>query len=372
MSHFYETPGTHIFNPNLYLDHWKKHIGLDITEELDLKKKRQSLASHVKNLWVNFNENRMDLKKDYMDTRQGIQAYLASFLLSNVERIFHVLMQSENVQLLEMLLQKHAEELVVADFGAGPLSATVGLLAAIEHLADQNPNLRVPQKVTVYAIDRSEKMVETGTKLIQSSLLNPSRFSVNYVTSPLKIQQKAHIALCANIFNEIPEKHRLKTLASLYDQLENSALLLILEPAQEIHSKALGALRDDLIQSKNDCAIVSPCTHRKPCPMSNRTNRSDWCWFRHFWKPPLEQSHIDKLTGIDHVVLNYSYVFFQKDVSNEFRSEAYARVVSNPFKVNTESDLNKILLCSKDGKIESILVEEDEAKSYQRGDVFQR
>lgn len=368
MNNFYTLSENHIFNATKYLLEWKKQIGIDFSDEEVVKKKVQSLSSHVKNLWINFNENRTELKKDYMDTNQGIQAYLASFLLSNIERAFGVLTSDENLNVLEYLLWQEQDEIVIADFGAGPLSASVGFLATVEHMLSKNRNLTTPKKITIYAIDRSEKMVDMGAKLLQKSLTQHDLVSVQFVTSPLKIEKKIDIALCSNIFNEIPEKHRLKTLLSIYERLNDTGILLILEPAQDVHSKALGTLRDSLIESKQDCYVISPCSHKKACPMSSKTTRSDWCWFRHFWKPPTEQSWIDKLTRIDHVVLNYSYVFFRKSLALGLEEEFYARVVSNPFKLNQDSSLDKILLCTEDGVIDSILIDTSLEKSpYHRG-----
>lgn len=368
MQNFYDLDGSSFFDPQKYFLEWKKLIGIESNDEQTNKRKIQSLGSHAQNLWKNFNEDRSELDKHYMETSAGLLAYVASFLTSNVERIFGLLSKNENLNALEHFLWEDKEELVVADFGAGPLSATVGLLCTLEFLFSKNRQLKKPQKIIVYAVDRSEKIVTMGRSLIEKSLLNSSCVSFHYVTSAVKIEKKIDITLCSNVFNEIPQKHHLKTALSIYERMNESSLLLILEPGQELHAKALGTLRDDLIEKTQDCSIVSPCAHKKPCPMSSKSKRSDWCWFRHYWNPPAEQKTIDKLTKIDHTVLNYSYVFFYKGNTLPPEFNFYARVVSNPFPASKESDLNKILLCTNEGEIENILTEAHFGPTYQRGD----
>jgi len=157
----------------------------------------------------------------------------------------------------------------------------------------------------------------------------------------------------------------------------------------------LGNLRDEFIDSAEDCEIISPCAHKKSCPLSSKSTRKDWCWFRHAWNPPKTLSLIDKFSKVDHYELNFSYLFIQK---NKVRSaeKYFARSVSDEFPIDVKGNkaqlnyfennlvsgekneflemashdngLNKILLCTNNGDLESAFVIADpNEKEYRRG-----
>ncbi|KAB8028457.1 small ribosomal subunit Rsm22 family protein [Fluviispira multicolorata] len=395
MRNFYEVNGNVFFKIEKYMNEWENFIGIYDKNGQEKKGAAQSLGSHVQKLWKNFNEDRSQLDKHYMETAIGLQAYISSFLLPNIERVFSLLVRDENIFALESQLVTEKDELIITDFGCGPLSGSVAILTLIEYILSQNSKLVAPKKIYIYAIDRSEKVVEVGSKFIKNSLISESSIFIERVTSPAKILKKSDIALCINVFNEIPEKHRLKTLKSIYDMSNEGALLLIMEPGQEEHAKALGTLRDHLIETATDCEIISPCAHKKLCPLAQNTARKDWCWFRHAWNPPVSLNLIDKFSKIDHHELNFSYLFLQK---NKIRSAEnyFARCVSDEFPLDLkgnkaqfdyftnnlssgekeefiemaqyEGGLQKILLCTQSGALESAFVIADpEQKEYRRG-----
>ncbi|WP_186648525.1 small ribosomal subunit Rsm22 family protein [Fluviispira vulneris] len=395
MRNFYEVNGNVFFNIENYMGEWEKYIGIYDKNGAEKKGAAQSLGSHVQKLWKNFNEDRSQLDKHYMETAIGLQAYISSFLLPNIERVFSLLVRDENIFAIESLLVAEKDELVISDFGCGPLSGSVAILALIEYILKQNSKLIAPKKISIYAIDRSEKVVELGAKFIKNSIITENSISIERLTSPAKLNKKIDIALCINVFNEIPEKHRFKTLKSIYDNSHEGALLLIMEPGQEEHAKALGALRDQFIENSENCEIISPCAHNKPCPLSQKTGRKDWCWFRHSWNPPASLKLIDKFSKIDHHELNFSYLFLQK---NKIRSAEnyFARCVSDEFALDLkgnkaqfdyftnnlssgdkeefiemtqyEGGLQKILLCTQIGALESaFMIADPEQKEYRRG-----
>lgn len=395
MRNFYEIDGKNFFNVSTYIKSWEKYIGIYNKEGAENKEITQSLASHAKNLWIKFNQDRQNLEKHYMESSSTVQSYIASFLLPNIERVFSILVKDENISFIEKQLLKNNDELIITDFGCGPLSGSVGVLALLEYILSRKKNIVIPKKIIIYAIDRSEKIVEAGTNLIKNSKFTDVEIVIEKITSPEKITKQPHIVLCINIFNEIPIKHRLKTLMSLYLKTNPEGVILILEPAQEEHSKALGNLRDDFIKNVDDCDIISPCTHKKQCPLSSNTNRKDWCWFRHAWNPPNILSQIDKFSNIDHYELNFSYLFLHKN--KYFSDEKYfARCVSDEFLISHStndtqlnyimknlisgeqneflemtkhnSGINKILLCTNSGDLESAFVIADPSqKPYRRG-----
>jgi ribosomal protein RSM22 (predicted rRNA methylase) len=322
-----------------------------------------------------------------------MKAYLSSFLLPNIERVFATLAKEENILHVENLFIKQKSHCVIADFGCGPLSATVGVLALLEELFFKKPKLAKPQKIKIYAIDRSKKITHQGTDFIKKSALKNDQIFIEHLSSPEKIQQELDIIVCSNIFNEIPEKHRLKTLQTLYTKLAPGGLLLVIEPGQENHAKALGTLRDHFLAQTPDCEIISPCPHKKNCPLSSTSKRKDWCWFRHAWNPPKTLSFIDKFSKIDHYELNFSYLFLQKK-NAAFLENFFSRCVSDELTVKVEKKqaqyflnhmlsgekeefiemmeqkdrLRKILLCTATGELQSaFLIADPTQKEYRRG-----
>jgi ribosomal protein RSM22 (predicted rRNA methylase) len=395
MRNFYEVEGKYFIDLSKYMVEWENYIGIYAKDGSEKKGASQSLASHVKKLWNNFNQERDKLDKYYMDSAIGQQSYVSSFLLPNIERVFSTLVKDENIYAIESLFTQEKNEIIIVDFGCGPLSGSVGILSLLEYIFSKNRNLIIPKKILIYAIDRSEKIVEFGSKFIKNSGFPDTQINIERLTSSEKIIKQPHIVLCINIFNEIPEKHRLKTLKLLYSKTQEGGVVLIVEPGQEEHSKALGSLRDSFVNNAEDCEIVSPCAHKKNCPLSSNSSRKDWCWFRHSWNPPKTLSLIDKFSKLDHHELNFSYLFLQK---NKVRSaeKYFARCVSDEFSVDMrgnkaqlnyfannlisgekseflemvdyEGGINKILLCTNSGNLESAFVIADPSqKEYRRG-----
>ncbi|RDB36988.1 MAG: hypothetical protein DCC88_02355 [Spirobacillus cienkowskii] len=395
MRNFYEVESKYFFNVQKYIENWENFIGLSNLDTTQEKKLSQSIASHVLKLWTSFNKDRKNLDKHYMDSSVNIKSYLASFLLPNIERVFSILVRKENTYSIEKLLNDNVEELVIADFGCGPLSGTVGILASLEYIYSKNPHLNKPKKIFIYAIDRAKKVMQQGATLIEKSKIENAEIFIEHISSTEKILKQIHIVTCINVFNELPEKFRLKNLQNLFDHTVENGLILILEPGQVEHAKSLSNLRDEFLEIVNDCSIVSPCPHNKKCPLSGKTSRQDWCWFKHSWNPPKTICLIDKYTKLDHYELNYSYLIFQKGIYKKL-DLYFARAVSDEFRIRVDSNknlatyiknnlvsgnfeefndilhnkngINKVLLCTKEGDLESAYVVADESqKEYHRG-----
>ncbi|MGY3802873.1 small ribosomal subunit Rsm22 family protein [Pigmentibacter ruber] len=395
MRNFYEIESKLFINISNYMKDWESYLGIFDSNNTEKKATTQRIASHVQTLWNQFNQDRTKLDKHYMNTGDGFQAYIASFLLPNVERVFSTLVRDENIFAIESLFLTAKEEIVITDFGCGPLSGTIGILSVFEYLFSKNNNLVLPKRIHVNAIDRSDKIVEFGKKMLTKSLFENINISVEQLTSPEKVTKNSDIILGINVFNEIPMKHRGKTLNSLYAKLNNGGLLLIMEPGQEEHAKSLGTLRNEFISANKDGQIISPCAHKKSCPLSSETTRKDWCWFRHSWNTPKAISLIDKFSKLDHHELNFSYLFVQKN-SVQSAETFFARCISDEFPIEIkakspqieyfknnlvsgekeeflkmvefEGGLNKILLCTKEGELESAFVIADPTqKPYRRG-----
>lgn len=395
MRNFYEVEGKLFLDIAKYVEEWENYLGIYDDNGGEKKSVAQSIASHVQNLWTQFNQDRSKFDKHYMESPGGLQAYISSFLLPNIERVFSILVRDENIFALESLFLKKRDELVITDYGSGPLSGSLGIITLLEYIFAKKNYLCVPDKIHIYAIDRSEKIVEFGAKLLKRAQINPENLVVERISSPEKMVKNADIILGINVFNEIPLKHRAKTLNSLYSKLNNGGVVLLMEPGQEEHAKSLGLLRDDFLSAHSDGQIVSPCAHSKPCPLSSNSSRKDWCWFRHAWNTPKAIALIDKFSKLDHYELNFSYLLIQKNtvqsaenffarcVSDEFAIEGKANKAQIEYFKNNlvsgekeeflkmmdyDGGLNKILLCTNEGQLESAFVIADPSqKEYRRG-----
>jgi ribosomal protein RSM22 (predicted rRNA methylase) len=380
------------FNP--FYAEWQKFIfGTDDFKSLEGVKKRSEtdkLRHKIKTLWMSFNENRDDLSRKYASDKNFITAYLSSFYLPNVQRVFSIMTSKQNSYELNRIFISAGSELRIVDFGSGPLSASLGILLALDYSGFDLSS----KKIIINTVERSQQMLEAGLSLLKAGLGDRLEFGHQNYSSALKINTKADFIVCANVFNELAEKHRLVTLESLIDISRGT--ILITEPGQDVHSKALGTLRNDLLKSgKYKISVISPCINSVLCPLSTQSERPDWCWFKTLWREPDAVTFIDKITGLDHRQLNYSYLYFKisapeparkswKVVSdiikpvgdnNRNRFENYMRnniIEGNPKSLTRVSNENvaKILLCSEEGKLASIIGSKDLFASIRRGDVI--
>lgn len=345
------------------------------------------LKKDIKLLWSRFNKVRDDLPRDYMT--QSMNAYMASFFLPNLAKI-EMLVRQKAFHLAYLKAYKSwGPEWTIVDFGAGPLTASIAFLKSLNFQSDDK---FAPKKIKIIAIEPSSAIVKTGEGLVRAGLVKGVELVVEHQRT-LELSHKAHVVLAANALNEIPTKLRTKLAGRFLDVLHPDGLLLIVEPGQDVHSKALSGLRDSMLGEikKQKRAILAPCFHHKLCPLGPNSKRTDWCWFQHAWHVPTAQHQIDLKTGIDHRELNFSYVLIGAESQRQVR---YARVVSDSFQVpvskstllywqhnlhdNNPSALAKIsklrevskqLLCTQEGLLTAQL--SIQAFTARRGDTIE-
>ena len=339
-------------------------------------KEQQRLASSVKKLWKLFNAGRKNLSKHYLEEPEALRAYAASFLIPNVQRVFSIAHSPELASHIEELAES-TPTLRVIDFGAGPLAASTGIVAALCR------NNRV--NFEIVAVERSLPAYQLGKELLTSAFSNPARLSTAMAPSILKVEGTAHIIVAANVFNEIPVAHREKTLRGILEKLDDNGIVIILEPGQDVHARDLSTLRNSLLKNPPfPFRILAPCLHRNKCPLSADSERTDWCWFQNTWTPPMLLAELDKYSGLRHEELNYSYLVIQKTKLHA-QTNAYARIVSDAIHVGgaqkgasflkwartnnlvdkrnllknatTEAVLVKTLLCTENGTLEAAIGE---------------
>ena len=114
MRNFYEVEGKYFLNLSKYMDEWENYLGIYSKDGQEKKGAAQSLASHVQRLWSHFNQDRDKLDKHYMESAIGLQSYVSSFLLPNIERVFSTLVKDENIFAIESLFSIEKEEIIIA------------------------------------------------------------------------------------------------------------------------------------------------------------------------------------------------------------------------------------------------------------------
>ena len=275
----------------------------------------QSLGDLTKLLWQKFNNNRAELDRDYMSDEKMLVAYLAAFFIPNIERTRHIASSSRVKDKLIKLMNQ--EELEILDFGSGPLSSSIGILIALGELSSGTGSSQNKiQKIRITATERSERAFKIGALWLEKVMESRISMSIERRTS-IPQDKQFDIAVASNVFNEIPEKHHLKTMLMLSKAIKQNSsspesLLLIIEPGQEIHSKRLVALRDQVIETESlsNLHILAPCPHSFSCPLSPSVERSDWCWFRCRFEVPTFQKELDKRSQLDHSELAYSFLAY--------------------------------------------------------------
>lgn len=272
------------------------------------------LAREVHSLWMGFNKNRDKLAANYMDKEPSRLAYLAGFLLPNIQKVFGILCKQEGR--IHASLLKGTNEIHLLDFGSGPLSASVGFLFWLG-----NQKLSVPiKKIKIVAVDRNKEVVLRGISLLEPSKRFP-KIEVEFHNNLDKIEKnKFDLIFSVNALNEIPLDKRLKILKSLLAARAPGGVIVYVEPGQDVHSRELGFVRDRLLESmmqgNSPTTVLAPCFHDKPCPLSLHSNRPDWCWFSDPWEDiPQAISLLDRWCGFDHKSLSYSFLLIGKKVS---------------------------------------------------------
>lgn len=375
-----------IINTSELIDTWEKQVLQSASEKTKNKSHDSALqliSDQSKNLWKSFTTERSELDKDYMSKEKFFSAYMASFFLPNVERTRQILSLKRNESFL-FELSKNVE-IKILDFGSGPLSSSIGLIVALEEALQLNNTSSQIKKIKITAVERSEKAVQTATQLLKQHLASSIVLEVNKTTSVPKAEF-FDVILASNVINEIPKKHQYTTLKNLLLCLHDSCAervsqLLVVEPAQETFARGLSALRDEVMQdtSMSHIQIAAPCLHRSECPLSEKLQRRDWCWFKgRFDRPPF-LIEIDRRTEIDHSELAYSYLLLSNSTSamvknaealcvsddmplteQEGKDSRYQYFKSNQHKSSQCSDsviaelathCSKLKLCTKDGEL---------------------
>ncbi len=202
---------------------------------------------------------RRDRAADYMNDPGLLRAYVALYLPKNAARVALLL---EKVR-AEHHLRSLPEAPRVLDIGAGPLSGLIGAWAAFGALADCS------------ALDRSRRALSAGqdvwAALPTGARVRTKACDLRDKQWPLPASAQYDLVLAANVLNELPPTGRARRVLGWLSHSGAEAMVLI-EPGTRLMSRAVMALRDELVAG--GAHVAAPCPVQNHCPL---LDTRDWC-----------------------------------------------------------------------------------------------
>jgi SAM-dependent methyltransferase len=159
-------------------------------------------------------------------------------------------------------------------------------------------------------------------------------------------------------------------LEQLLERVRRAACVVWVEPGSRDVSRALGRLRDGLLESFD---VLAPCTHRERCPVLAAGHEQDWCHF--FARPPAEVftrsdwARVGQRLSIDLRSLPYSFVALRAKGARPAPPSAqdYDRIIGRP---RIEKGRAQLVGCRAEGLRSLRLLERDDRalfKELERG-----
>ena len=225
--------------------------------------------------------------REVTDTELRAEAYALYYLPINAAKIAH----------LALSLPPSEKTLRVLDFGSGPGTAALALLATL------------PLSLEITCVESSESMRRVATKLL-SSWQGPSTIaSLNMIPRmPRDWSESFDIVIAANSFAELGEQDATALVSRLAHLVSPEGFLMLLEPGQQAHSRRLMRIRDSLVPQLTP---LFPCTHMAACPMLLASS-TDWCHGTLAWRQPPLNRQLDALLGFNKHRIKYSGFVFQQ------------------------------------------------------------
>jgi ribosomal protein RSM22 (predicted rRNA methylase) len=291
----------------------------------------RSLAADVTRISTLLTRERECLPEAYLKDEGLRKAYGAYYLPSNLSKI--------HKPLLEMSLHPRGlftkEKLRVLDIGAGPGTASLGVLTffsqrklkprleftAVDHVAG---NLRMAE--SLFRSAGRDHQIEFTLKTVLSGIADLAAAAVPGHFDAI---------ILSNVMNElfVGDRARIDKRMVLLNDLLKSSLsddgnCIVIEPALRETSREMLDVRDGMV--KQGFHIYSPCLVSANCPAL--LNPKDWCHEDIPWDPPAIVKEIDKLTGLRKDALKFSYLVLRKDSHSlaDACGPGSFRVVSEP------------------------------------------
>ncbi len=274
---------------------------------------------------------------------------------------------------------KTPEGLRAVEFGAGPATASCGVLAG-----EATAPLGLPLKGDWALIEQDRKMARLGASYLPAfkdflcsvtqkpdlaSLPSETRVFVR----KLKLSQgflppnapQFHLWLMSyalNEFQESPQEIAQALFNSWEKHLADDGLVILVEPALKAQSRRLLEIRKTLLElfssdNKNsNYKILLPCLGDQAC--GALAEPTDWCHEEVAWWRAEYSKKIDALCGLDRKTLPFSYLVIAKSklsvcellpaLAGDGRSEIKAHRLVSP--AHSEGPDSEFYICGSDGK----------------------
>lgn len=254
--------------------------------------------------------------------------------------------------------------LTVTDAGAGAGAMSLGVVAMFAARAWRGP-------IRFTLLDRDARALAIAVDAITRAG-QALQVDVHVTTSSEDVRrmkfQPCDLFIAGTLLNELTDSEARHVTTSAMAAARLATILI--EPALRVTSRALHALRDELIVTAG-AVVLAPCTHAvTPCPML--ADERDWCHEHRPLELPPRAAKLAEATGLRDSGMKFSYLMLagREQAANPARTGAL-RVVSETLKPKGKQEF---WVCGPDGRRKLRMLDRhrtDAAKTFRattRGD----
>lgn len=335
----------------------------------------RSIAPHIRKLSSVF--NRADLSDVHLSNSKYWQktsaplhrkiAYFLYFMPINMVRVASIWTELSD---FGFRWPNSAPTLRAIDLGSGLASGVCAVAAS-----EKSYPIGLPKYGSWAQIDQDKSILDMG-QLWSKTIF--SHFGFDYwdlksFHRKLKLQEsflpnsapRFNLWVMSYFLNELSESPKLTArslLKTWQRHLSDEGLVIISEPALKDQSRKLLELRSEILKLRNemdlkDLKVLLPCLGEQRCGAYE--NPDDWCHEEtQWWRPPIYKT-LDRMTGLNHKTLPFSYLVLIKSKKKieellpklkGCSSETRYRLVSPPFQPSPSKSVIQFYLCGANGK----------------------
>ena len=223
-------------------------------------------------------------------TITAAEAYALYYTIINAAKILH----------LTPLLSLEQREISVLDIGCGPGTAGLALLTALD------------KKVHMTCVEHSSPMRTVAQRLLSQYRDTGTLESLSILSGiHPQVATSFDLVIAANVLAELDADEGERVIQDLAQRVSEGGYLIVLEPGQQLHTRRLMTLRNQLIQAMPAMTPQFPCTRADHCPML-AASPTDWCHGAIEWQQPPLNAQLDDLLSFNKHRIKYSAFIFQK------------------------------------------------------------
>ncbi len=329
----------------------------------------QTKSSHKKRLHE-LRKQMYKLSDDFAQTKSSAEKYPDAYFAYNFPMNFmKAMMIAQRVKSLYPQLTNHKSTLRILDIGCGEGAGMFGLYYGF----------RSSKRFLLTGIDRSTKMIKRSRGIGDwlQKCDSDMRIKLHRRKVPQRFMskkaQKYDIVIFANSLAEIlPETDiPLRFIERIFQGIDDSGIIIIIEPALKNMSRRLMSLRKEIIQKKKGY-ILLPCLHESGCPLQEIRQQREWCHQSIPWNPPEFMQIINQ--GLDREIdtLKFSYLIIAYKKTRRLSEDGFL-VISPLLK---EKGKKKCYLCTSRGRSELIRLNKEQTTlnnafdTIRKGDII--